>query len=235
GGSYASDAPMRLMLLLFAPALLSCLLAVTFAFLFRLPLPFPGFSAVAAAGLAALGTLSFIAIMPPRWVWSEAERLRYAFQSQHSLSDAAAQRALDTITTAHARANSLRQSAMAMRDDVAKMIDAVADRIDAAAREIFYAPNQQRALRDVLIRSELIETAAQAHAALRRREHKDTEDVSRQKLLRAVKALDEAFEQTDLLAARGLLAEVDTSSSVAETVLKPRRPLQFNKATDPSS
>lgn len=223
---------MKLILSLLAIGFLACLASVAFVFSFRLPLPFDGFSVVAAAGLAALGTLTLVSFMPTRWVWSDLERLRHAFRARHGMSDAAAQSALDTIVTAHARAATLRQLAAAMRNDVAETIRAVADRIDASAREIFYTPYQQRALRDVLIRSELIETATLAHASLRRRAQKETEEASRQNLLAAVKALDEAFDQTDLLAARGLLAEVETSSSVAELVLKPRRPLQHTNAID---
>lgn len=226
---------MTLVLRLFAAGLLACLMATAFVFYVRLPLPFAGFSIVVASAMAALGTLTLVAFMPQRWVWSDIERLHHAFRARHGLSDAAAKAALDTVTTAHGRADALRHSAHAMRDDVGGTVRAVADRIDAAAREIFYSPNQQRALRTVLVRAELIESAADAHAKLRRRAPRETQDASRQQLLLAVKALDHAFDQTDLLAARGLLAEVETSSSVAEMVLKPRRPLQHNKTSTSSS
>ncbi len=200
--------------------------SVGFAWLVRLPLPFDGFAAVAAAVLAFFGTLTAVAWMPGRWVWSEAERLRHAFQARHGISDDAASSALEAITTAHLRANALRGAAGAMRTDVAERLGAVADRLDAAAREIFSTPERQRNLRAVLIRSELIEDAASAHAALRKRNATETEDVSREKLIDAVDALDAAFDQTDLLAARGLLAEVEAASEVAETVLKPRQTLK---------
>jgi len=163
--------------------------------------------------------------MPRSWVWSEAERLRHAFQARHGLLEQAAGLALTTITGAHARATSLRQAASVMRDDISARVISVADRLDAAAREIFYTPDRQRDLRTVLVRSELIEEAATAHAALRRRKHTATEDESRQKLAAAVDALNAAFEQTDLLAARGLLQEVEVASDVAERVLKPRTQL----------
>ncbi|MEM8803589.1 MAG: hypothetical protein AAGF55_13740 [Pseudomonadota bacterium] len=192
-----------------------------------MPLPFPGFAVVAAAGLAFLGTLSLVAWMPRGWVWTEAEQLRHAFQARHGGTDFAIDNALEAITTAHGRAGALRQAATAMRDDTAEKVGAVADRMDAAAREIFYAPDRHRDLRAILIRSELIEDAAKAHAALRRRKQDATEDASRQKLLSAVESLKAAFDQTDLLAARGLLAEVEAASDVAETVLKPRRNLNI--------
>ena len=218
-----------------ASALLAALASAAFAWLVRLPLPFPGFAAVAAAGLAALATLTLVSWMPPSWVWTEEERLRHAFRARHGMSDEAAGSALETITRTHRRAGALRAAARAMRDDVADRVNAVADRMDAAAREIFYVPERQRDLRAVLIRSELIEDAAGAHAALRRRNHVGTEDASRQKLLAAVQALDAAFDQTDLLAARGLLAEVEAASEVAETVLKPRRTLETSRLSDPAS
>ncbi|MEL6465189.1 MAG: hypothetical protein AAFQ58_09495 [Pseudomonadota bacterium] len=203
--------------------LLAALFGAVFAWYVRLPLPFDGFAALAAAGLAFWATLTFVAWMPSRWVWTEAERLRHAFQARHNISDAAAGSALKAITTAHARANTLRAAASTMREDVADRVHALADRLDVAAREIFYAPQRQREISAVLIRSELIEDAALAHAKLRKRNQAETEDASRTKLIAAVDALDAAFDDSDLLAARDLLAEVEVASEVAETVLKPRR------------
>lgn len=207
---------------LWVSGLLAALFGAAFAWVVRLPLPFDGFATLVAAGLAFWATLTLVAWMPGRWVWTEGELLRHAFQARHSVSDYAADSALAAITTAHSRANTLRGAASAMREDVADRVYSVADRFDFAAREIFYAPQRHRDLRAVLIRSELIEDAATAHAKLRERNHSETEDVSRQKLIAAVDALEAAFDQTDLLAARGLLAEVEAASEVAETVLKPR-------------
>jgi len=212
---------------LWVAGLFAAVLSVGFTWAFRMPLPFQGFAAFAAAGLAFLGTLTLVAWMPRGWVWSDAEQLRHAFQARHGGTDYAIDSALEAITTAHARARALRQSATTMRDDVAEKVSSVADRMDAAAREIFYAPDRHRDLRAILIRSELIEDAAKAHAALRRRNQETTEDASRQKLLSAVDSLAAAFDQTELLVARGLLAEVEAASEVAETVLKPRRNLNI--------
>gem|GEM_PF-4978572 len=92
------------------------------------------------------------------------------------------------------------------------------------------SPKRSRA---VLIRSELIEDAARAHAALRKRDQNETEQVSREKLLTALSALDAAFDQSDLQVARGLLHEVEAASDVAETLLKPRRTLQTHSDVSP--
>ncbi|MEO0484507.1 MAG: hypothetical protein AAF092_01200 [Pseudomonadota bacterium] len=202
---------------------LGAAVSVAFANVVRLPLPFEGFAAAAAAGLAFATTLAIAAWMPERWLWTEAERLRRAFQDRHGLSGDGAENALEAITRAHGRARALRQAATPMREDVADRVTAVADRLDTAAREIFYTPERRRDLRAVLIRSELIEDAATAHAKLRGRDQAATEDASRAKLLSAVDALEAAFDETDLLAARGLLAEVEVASDVAESVLRPRR------------
>lgn len=209
---------------------MSALFAVAFAWFVRLPLPFDGFAVLAAACLACLGTLSLVAIAPARWIWSEAEQLRMAFQARHGLTGTTAENVLDAIERAHLRAAVLREKAGHMRSDMAERVTATADRFDAAARELFYAPDRLRDLRAVLIRSELIEDAARAHASLRQRKQAQTEDASRQKLLGAIEALDAAFDATDLMAARGLLAEVETASDVAETLLRPRR---LNKTTGP--
>ncbi|MEM9852847.1 MAG: hypothetical protein AAF841_00195 [Pseudomonadota bacterium] len=211
-------------------AALAALLAATFALLVRLPLPFPGFSIAVAASLAALGTFAFVAWMPPRWVWTDVERITQAFQARHGLGEGTAKVALDAITKSHARADSLRRSARAMREDVAADVEALADRLDAAAREIFYNPAQQRKLRGVLVRAQLIEDAATAHAALRARGHGETEEASRQKLRAAISALNAAFDETDLLAARGLLQEVDVASSVAERLLAPKKKMAAARA-----
>jgi len=226
---------MRLNTCLFLASLVAVLASLAFVFLVRLPLPFQGFSILVAAGLAAFGTLAFLAWLPVHWLWSETERLTYAFRARHGLQEYAASSALEAITSTHSRASALRRAAKAMREDVADRILSVADRLDAAAREIFYAPDRHRDLRAVLIRSELIEDAAKAHAILRRRNQSKTEEASRQKLLVAVAALDAAFDQTDLLAAKGLLAEVEAASDVAEALLKPRRTLQTTPFTSPSA
>ncbi len=208
---------------LWVAALVAAMVAAAFAWNVRLPLPFDGFAVVVAAALAFLGTLTLVAWMPKAWVWSDAEQLRQAFQARHGMSEYAAGSALDAIMQAHGRASALRRAATAMRDDIADRVVAVADRLDTAAREIFYTPDRHRDLRAVLIRSELIEDAATAHATLRARNQTETEEASRHKLVAAVDALDAAFDQTELLAARGLLAEVEAASEVAETLLKPRR------------
>lgn len=215
-------------------ALFSATICALFAWFVRLPLPFTGFAAGAAAALAALGTLTLVAWMPRTWIWSEAEMLRHAFMARHGLSDTAAGSALEAITMAHGRAIKLRQTAEAMREEVANKVRQVADRLDIAAREIFYAPERQRQLRSVLVRSELIEDAATAHAALRLRKHEATEQTSRAKLVAALDALDAAFDETDLLAAQGLLHNVAVASDVAEKVLAPRHAPSNAKLSDPS-
>ncbi|MEL6688883.1 MAG: hypothetical protein AAFP28_01080 [Pseudomonadota bacterium] len=212
-------------------AVIAAVLSVAFALGLRLPLPIDGFAVAAAAGLAFLGTLALTAWMPASWVWSDAERLRLAFQARHGISDVAAGSALVAITTAHDRARALRVSAGAMREDMAEEVGAVADRLDAAAREIFYEPSNQRALRGVMVRSELIEEAASAHAALRQKADKAVEETSRAKLRTAVEALNAAFDATDLMAAKGLLREVEVASDVAERLLTPRRELQARETS----
>ncbi|MEM8578330.1 MAG: hypothetical protein AAGF60_10795 [Pseudomonadota bacterium] len=204
---------------------LAALLAAAFALSVRLPLPFGGFAALSAAGLAGLGTLALIALAPPAWIWTEAERLRLAFAARHDMAPDLAGAALAAIVQTHARAEALRQAAEPMRDDMADQVTAIADRLDAAAREIFYVPDRLRDLRAVLTRSELIEEAAAAHAALRRRAAHGTDEASRAKLAAAITALDLAFDRTELKAAQGLLQEVDVASSVAERLLTPARPL----------
>ncbi|MGR3468567.1 MAG: hypothetical protein ACU0CI_11890 [Shimia sp.] len=195
------------------------------AFVWLLPppvvLPAPMTSILAAGLLAALATLAIAAWMPPRWLWTESEQVRIAFQARHGLSDSAATAALAAITETHARATTLRRAAQAMRPDVAQRVEEAADRLDLAARDIFYTPDRHRQLRAVLVRAQLIEDAATGHAKLRARAQPATEEASRAKLLSALEALMAAFAETDLRAAQGLLAQVDAASEVAERLLKP--------------
>lgn len=210
---------------LWCAAIIAALASASFAWFVRLPMPFEGFGAIVAAGGAFFGTLALVSWLPNGWLWTEAEQLRNAFQERHGVSAFAAGSALEAITTTHLRANTLREAASGMREDVSDKLRSVADRLDVAAREIFYTPERHSALRAVLVRSELIEDAARAHAKLRKRKQPETEQASRQKLVSAIEVLDAAFDQTDLLAAKGLLAEVEVASDVAETVLKPRHKL----------
>ena len=80
-------------------ALISCGASIVFSWVTRLPLPFDGFAALTAALLAGLGTLCIVAWLPAKWVWSDVERLRHAFQARHGISEYAAGSALETITT----------------------------------------------------------------------------------------------------------------------------------------
>jgi len=207
---------------------LACLASVAFAWFVRLPLPFDGFAVAVAAVLAGCGTLTLVAWMPANWVWTDTEILRHAFRRQHGISDDTAANALDTITTVHQRAQTLRKAAKTMRADVAEQVGEGADRLDTAAREIFYEPSRHRDLRKVLIRSELIEDAARAHSELRKRNQDTTEQESRKNLLAALAAMDAAFDQTDLHVARGLLHEVKAASDVAEMLLNPRKATHTN-------
>lgn len=212
-------------LVLSLSAVLAAVAAAGFAWFVRLPLPFDGFAVLAAAGLAFVGTLALVSWAPSDWLWSDTERLRYAFQARHGVSADGADAALLAVTQAHDHARTLRGSAAAMRDDMAEKVGVLADRLDAAAREIFYAPRQQRDLRAVLIRADLIVDAANAHAKLRARREETTETASRAKLNQAIDTLNSAFDDTNLMAARGLLEDVEVASDVAERVLAPRRPL----------
>lgn len=199
--------------------------AAVFVWTTRLPLPFDGFAMLAAGALAFTGTLALIAWLPRRWVWRDQELLQQAFSERHDLSQDAAAASLEAITTAHARAETLRKATRMMREDIVADIEALADQLDGIAREIFYLPERRRDLRSILLRSELVEEAALAHAALRSRQEKSTEDASREKLRMAVASLRAALADANLTAAQTLLQQVEVASDVAEQLLKPRQRL----------
>lgn len=198
-------------------------LAVAFALLVRLPLPFPGFAAVTAGGGAFVLTLAFGLALPARFLWSDAERLAHAFGQRHAISDAGARVALDTITRAHDRAALLRQASPKFAEPLQARSLAMADRLDAAAREIFYDPEALAVHRKTLVRSELIEDAVTAHATLRGRGETEANSAqmaeSRAKLGAALDALETAFDAAEAQVADTLLAQVDVASATAETLL----------------
>lgn len=208
-----------------AVALIAGLASLAFVALVRLPLPFAGVTAVVAAGLAFLGALALGAWLPASWLWTDSERLTAAFKARHQIMDARAQSALHAIAGAHGRAAVLRDGAAEVAPDLAERAAAMADRLDTAAREIFYDPDRLPALRAIITRSELISDAMSAHMTLRGRMGADSDQTaqSREKLIGALSALDEAFEASDTAAGARLLAEVEAASSTAESLLAPRR------------
>ncbi|MEL6644213.1 MAG: hypothetical protein AAFQ79_09780 [Pseudomonadota bacterium] len=204
---------------------LAVIAAVAFALTVRLPLPFEGFAAIAAAALAGLLTFTLGLFLPPHWLWTDAERLVHAFRSRHQISDARAATALDAITTAHRRAAALREASVDFTDALRDQALRGADALDAAAREIFYDPDALSVHRANLIRAELIEDSVTAHAALKKRNRGVVNDQitqSREKVAAALTSLEGAFDAAEERAANILLTQVDVASSTAETLLAPR-------------
>ena len=121
-------------------AALAVLVSVAFALFARLPLPFEGFAALTAAGLALLLTVSLGLFLPIRWLWTDAERLQHAFRARHDISDARAASTLEAISTAHHRATAMRRASTRFADPLRDKAETAADLLDGAAREIFYDP-----------------------------------------------------------------------------------------------
>ncbi|MEM6941006.1 MAG: hypothetical protein AAF943_08435 [Pseudomonadota bacterium] len=215
-------------------ALIGLTLSLSFVATQPIPTLFPGSTFAIAGALAGLITLSVIAWMPDRWLWSDADRLAQAFRAHHGLTDRSTMNALAAIRDAHARAQTLRAAATAFHADLKPHVMAAADRLDVSAREIFYEPSRLSALRAILNRSELIEDATRAHQTVRARGTPDDPTVvqSRETLLGALKALEEAFVASDLRVARGHLEQVKVASSVAESLLTPRQPIERLKDGD---
>lgn len=203
------------------------IVAVAFALTQRLPLPFDGFAALAAAVLATFATFGLTLFLPPSWVWTDDERLRHAFVARHQVSDDRADSALEAITLAHRRASVMRAAAAGFIPDLRAQTEAAADLLDGAAREIFYDPKTLPTHRANLIRAELVEEAVRTHAKLRDRGDKTGIDaqvkLSRDSLASALSSLEGAFAQAEARIANRLLTQVDTASATAETLLAPRR------------
>lgn len=209
-----------------AALIVSVILAVGFALLVRLPLPFDGFATATAAVLAFGLTLVLGMLAPAHWIWTDAERLRHAFGLRHGLSDLRSGNVLSAITTAHGRADALRRAAANFQPPLDARTRAVADRMDAVARELFYDPDALSVHRESLIRTELIEEAVITHASLRLRGQSDINATqiaeSRAKVDTALAALEEAFDRNENRLADQLLHKVDISSATAEMLLRRR-------------
>jgi len=214
-------------------ALVAVAIAVTFAMVARLPLPFEGFAAIVAGVLAALLTFSLTLFLPPAWVWTDTERLVHAFEERHNLSGVRASSALEAIATAHRRASVIREAAPKFQAPLDAQALRAADLLDGVAREIFYDPKTFNTHRSNLIRSELVEDAVKTHAALRDRGERSSTgaqvQASRESVTTALTSLEDAFAQAEARVADQLLTEVVTASTTAETLLAPRRAAQHSK------
>lgn len=207
----------------FVLGLVAALLSTAFVFSVRLPLPFEGFAVLAAAGLAALGTLALSAWAPVRWLWSDTDLIVADFRARHDLSDLGAQNALRAITKAHDQAAMLRAAAAPMQAEMQAQVTEAANRLDGAAKALFYDPARLRSLQPVLSRAELIVEAAQSHHALRKVPDSPQQVPSREALRTAIEALNAAFDASEDRTAQGLLEKVETASGIAEALLSGQR------------
>ena len=193
----------------------------------RFPVPFEGFTALAAGVCAGLSCLTILCAMPTRWLFSEEELLAHAFRERHGVSALGAANALRAVQRTHARAVTLRNVAKSFRPELRQRSNEVADRLDAAARRIFYDPSALRELQPALVRSHLIEDLVHDHAVLR--DHVDAAGAddavaatSRSRVADSLDALDGALRSVDLESANRILTRIEVTSDVAETLLAPR-------------
>lgn len=207
-------------------ATIVAVLAVIFGIFMRLPLPFDGFAAVAAALIAGTLTLSLTMMAPAGWIWTDAERLRHAFAQRHKMSELRSENVLDAMTSAHARADRLRNGAALFAAPLDRRTRDMADRLDDIARDLFYHPDALDVHRQALVRSELIEEAVLSHASLRKRGQDDINAPqiaqSRDRVDAALSALEDAFDHNENRLADRLVRQVDVSSATAEMLLKRR-------------
>lgn len=195
--------------------------------LVRLPLPFPGFSAVVAAFLALLVTFALLFAMPQRWLHTDDALLAHAFQARHGVSAQGANNALEAIQRAHRIASSLRSLSGNFIEALRAKAENAADLLDDAARKIFYEPRTLRQLQPALVRSEMIEELVQDHAKLRamldeKASGEETAQASRERVGAALDALDTAMRSIDQAEADRILQRVEASSATAERLLAPR-------------
>jgi len=210
-------------------ALGAAALMALFAWRAPLPLWFSGITWAVGAALAALLTLVIALWLPVRQLWGDEALLRHAFRQRHGLSETRAGNTLALILEAHGRARRLRSAAPAMRNDVQAALAEVADALDAAALDLFYTPSRLMALHKPLAHSELIEQATLAHHQLlhRAKAQEDSQasknlETSRQTLLSALYALEEAFYTDQMKQVAADLENVQVASAVAEGLLRPQ-------------
>lgn len=207
-------------------AVIAAVLSASFAIFLRLPLPFDGFAAVAAAVIACALTLSLTMMAPAGWIWTDAERLRHAFAQRHNMSELRSENVIDAMTSAHARADQLRKSAAMFAAPLDQRTKEMAERLEDIARDLFYHPDALSVHRQALVRSELIEEAVLSHASLRKRGHDDVNAPqiaqSRHRIDAALTSLEDAFNHNENRLADRLVQQVEISSATAEMLLKRR-------------
>jgi hypothetical protein len=205
-------------------ALLTAVLAVGLVYVAVVPIPawFPFAHVLLPAGVALMLALGLLAMMPARWLFSEAFLLRHAFNQMHGAGSGRYSTALATVIATHDKASRIRRIAPATQPDIRALLNGTADRFDQIARSLFYQPQELPRIQAVLSRAELVVEAIETHGDLRARAGgagKDVE-VSRARLRSSLAALHDVLDDVDARAVASLLDKVDIASSTAETLLR---------------
>ncbi len=151
-------------------ALLTAVLAVGLVYVAVVPIPawFPFAHVLLPAGVALMLALGLLAMMPARWLFSEAFLLRHAFNQMHGAGSGRYSTALATVIATHDKASRIRRIAPATQPDIRALLNGTADRFDQIARSLFYQPQELPRIQAVLSRAELVVEAIETHGDLRR-------------------------------------------------------------------
>lgn len=200
--------------LLSAVALISLALATL-----RFPIFFTQSTAVIGGGFTFVLALSFLLMLPDRFLYSDAQLLAYHFQQRHGLSDGRAETVLDAIQSAHAKATALRGYSQNVHSTLKADLNHAADRLDAITGQLLEAPADLRQVQALVVRSDLLVEAAATHADLRQKASEGMIAESREKVQAGLAAFQHSFDEMEDGAAQRLMHRVSVSTDTAELLL----------------
>ncbi|MEO1239075.1 MAG: hypothetical protein AAFW64_05325 [Pseudomonadota bacterium] len=207
----------------FAPAIVAAAGVGALSLFLPMPILFPYADAVILGGAVFMLSVGLGLMLPDNWLYSDAERLAYAFKSHHGVSDDRAIVALRAVDAAHTAAVRLRRADNGFREDLAASALIAADRLDDVARLIFYKPDQLPKYQALVIRAESVIDAVEDHARVRARTINEGEVATSRDLAHAgLSSLLEALDASQQREVAQILDRVEVNVATAETLLRPR-------------
>lgn len=215
---------MRGLLLPAMPALLAALAVAAFGLSVPLPHLF-AYSDTVILGLGAmLLALGLAMMLPDRWLFTPAERLRHAFMQRHAVSSDAAQNTLSLIVRAQGQARQLRRADNGFVPELKARVDHTADSLEGIARLIFDDPSEGRRNLALINRADLLVEAVENHSALRRDKSNEAQIASaRTSVSAALDAFAGAISAADERRIEAQIQKIDTASDVADTLFQAMR------------
>ncbi|MEM9209960.1 MAG: hypothetical protein AAGA63_00620 [Pseudomonadota bacterium] len=202
--------------------LLSVALVALYARFVPTPDRFPYAYTINYGFIAMMLVLCFGSLLPVRWIYTQYERVHYAFNVLHGLPDSATENALRLSAEAQDHARSLDAATPALKPEVRERVELTADRLSDIARLIFVDPRAGREYLTLIKRANIVTETVTKHARLMRNPFAKDADktTARQSVLAALDAFSGAYEGLKQKKIETDLAEISVSSEIAEQLFE---------------